>query len=63
MSHLFGVQTPAISKHLKKYFWVGELEEAVVVSKMELTTQYGAIEGKTQRVETNLYHLDAYQAS
>jgi len=34
MAELFGVQTPAISKHLKKIFDKGELDEAVVVSKM-----------------------------
>ena len=59
MSQLFGVQTPAISKHLKNIFESGELDETVVVSKMEITTQHGAIEGKTQQIETNFYHLDA----
>ncbi|MBP9559916.1 MAG: cell filamentation protein Fic, partial [Synergistaceae bacterium] len=32
MAELFGVQTPAISKHLKNIFDKGELDEAVVVS-------------------------------
>ena len=59
MSELFGVQIPAISKHLKNIFESGELDETVVVSKMEITTQHGAIEGKTQQIETNFYHLDA----
>ena len=59
MSELFGVQTPAISKHLKNIFESGELDETVVVSKMEITTQHGAIEGKVQQIETNFYHLDA----
>ena len=31
----------------------------VVVSKMEITTQHGAIEGKTQTLETQFYNLDA----
>ncbi len=35
MAELFGVQVPAISKHLKKIFEDGELNEKVVVSKME----------------------------
>ena len=39
MAELFGVQTPAISKHLKNIFEEGELDEKVVVSKMEITTQ------------------------
>ena len=33
MAELFGVQTPAISKHLKNFFEQGELREDVVVSK------------------------------
>ena len=36
MAELFGVQTPAISKHLKNIFEQGELREEVVVSKMEI---------------------------
>ena len=46
MAELFGVQTPAISKHLKNIFNEGELEERVVVSKMEITTAHGAIPDK-----------------
>ena len=34
MAELFGVQKPAISKHLKNIFEEGELDETVVVSKM-----------------------------
>lgn len=37
MAELFGVQTPAISKHLKNIFEEGELSEEAVVSKMEIT--------------------------
>jgi len=37
----------------------GQLEKDVVVSKMEITTQHGAIEGKTQTSETTFYSLDA----
>ena len=59
MAQLFGVQVPAISKHLKNIFSEGELSEEVVVSKMEITTQHGAIEGKTQTLETQFYNLDA----
>lgn len=59
MAELFGVQTPAISKHLKNIFDEGELEEQVVISKMETTTQHGAIANKTQTSETNFYNLDA----
>ncbi len=59
MAELFGVQTPAISKHLKNIFEDGELNEKVVVSKMEITTQHGAIAGKTQVNVAQFYNLDA----
>ena len=59
MAQLFDVGVPAISKHLKNIFEEGELNEIVVVSKMEITTQHGAMEGKTQQKETNFYSLDA----
>ena len=59
MAQLFDVGVPAISKHLKNIFEEGELDETVVVSKMEITTQHGAIEGKTQQKETKFYSLDA----
>ncbi len=59
MAELFGVQIPAISKHLKNIFSEGELDENMVVSKMEITTEHGAIAGKTQTKETQFYNLDA----
>ena len=59
MADLFGVQKAAISKHLKNIFESGELEEGVVVSKMETTTPHGAIAGKTQEHAVNFYNLDA----
>ena len=59
MAHLFGVGVPAISKHLSHIFEEGELEKDVVVSKMEIPTQHGAIEGKMQMSETAFYSLDA----
>lgn len=59
MAELFGVKVPAISKHLKNIFEEGELEESVVISKMEITTQHGAMKDKTQQNETQFYNLDA----
>ena len=59
MAELFDVQTPAISKHLKNIFADGELEENMVVSKMETTTRHGAVRGKTQTNDTKFYNLDA----
>lgn len=59
MAQLFGVGVPAISKHLKNIFEEGELSKNVVVSKMEITTQHGAMKGKTQSKEVEFYSLDA----
>ena len=59
MAQLFGVGGPDISKHLKNKFETGELDKDVVVSKMEITTPHGAIEGKTQTSEVAFYSLDA----
>lgn len=59
MAELFDVNVPAISKHLKNIFAEGELVENMVVSKMEITTAHGAIEGKTQTKDANFYNLDA----
>ena len=59
IAELFGVQRPAITKHLKNIFESRELEEKEVSSILEHTTQHGAIEGKTQKQETKFYNLDA----
>lgn len=59
MAELFGVGVPAISKHLKNIFESGELQEKVVVSILESTTEHGALAGKTQTTSTKYYNLDA----
>jgi hypothetical protein len=46
IAELFGVGVPAISKHLKNIFESGELQEKVVISILETTTQHGATEKK-----------------
>ncbi len=58
MAALFGVQVAAISKHIKHILEENELDARVVVSKMEITTPHGAIEGKTQTQEAFFYNLD-----
>ena len=63
MAELFDVKIPAISKHLKNIFESGELDEKVVVSILENTTQHGAIEGKTQRKQVKHFNLDAIIAA
>lgn len=59
IAELFGTKVPAISKHLKNIFASGELQEDMVISRMETTTRHGAIPGKTQTTETKFYNLDA----
>ena len=59
MADLFGVQRPAITKHLKNIFESQELEEEVVCSILERPTPHGAIEGKTQVQKVKYYNLDA----
>lgn len=59
MAELFGVQRPAITKHLKKIFESNELKEEVVCSILEHTTEHGAISGKTQTSKVKYYNLDA----
>jgi hypothetical protein len=59
IAELFDVQRPAITKHLKNIFESGELDEEVVCSILELSTQHGAIAEKTQNNPTKFYNLDA----
>lgn len=53
MAEMFGVNVPAISKHLSNIFSTSELAENSVISKMETTAQ----DGKTYM--TSYYNLDA----
>ena len=59
MAELFGVGVPAISKHLKNIFESKELQEEVVVSILENTTEHGAVAGLTQTQQVKYYNLDA----
>jgi hypothetical protein len=43
IAELYGTQRPAISKHLANIFRLGELDEKVVSSILEHTTQHGAM--------------------
>jgi hypothetical protein len=58
MCILFGKAKSTINEHIKNVFSEGELNEKVVVRKFRITTQHGAIIGKTQEVQVNLYNLD-----
>ena len=55
---LFQKSKSTISEHIKNIFEEGELDEKVVVRKFRITTQHGAIQGKTQQNEVNTYNLD-----
>jgi hypothetical protein len=59
IAELFGVQRPAITKHLKNIFNDKELNEKEVSSILEHTTKHGAIDNKTQTKEVTYYNLDA----
>lgn len=56
MAELFGVNVPAVSKHLKNIFETGEQSPNSVISKMETT----AADGKNY--ETTFYRLEAILA-
>ena len=58
MATLFGKAKSTINEHIKNVFSEGELDEKVVVRKFRITTQHGAMTGKTQEVEVNGYNLD-----
>jgi prophage maintenance system killer protein len=58
MSELFDRDRKTITRHISNIFKEAELDEKVVCSYFELTTQHGAIEGKTQTTNVKLYNLD-----
>ncbi|MBQ8517223.1 MAG: virulence RhuM family protein [Akkermansia sp.] len=57
MAELFGVQVPAISKHLRNIFDEGELSRDTTISKMETVVNRGFRGEVSQFVE--FYNLDA----
>jgi hypothetical protein len=58
MASLFGKGRSTITEHITNIFKDGELNEEVVCRNFRLTTQHGAIEGKTQSKEVKNYNLD-----
>jgi hypothetical protein len=56
MGELFGVNVPAISKHLKNIFEAKELDENTVISILETTAKDG------KSYQTNFYRLEAILA-
>jgi hypothetical protein len=58
MASLFGRNRVAITQHIGNIFKEGELNKNVVCKDFLLTTQHGAITGKTQINKIKLYNLD-----
>ncbi len=56
LAELFGVQVPAIAKHLKNIFESGELGREATVSKMEIVQSEG---GREVLRQVEFYNLDA----
>jgi len=56
MAELFGVEVPAISKHLANIFDEGELSVDSTVSKMEIVQQEGS---RSVKRKVDFYNLDA----
>ena len=58
MAILFGKGRTTITEHIGNIFKEGELNEKEVCRDSRHTTQYGAIEGKTQVKQVKHYNLD-----
>jgi hypothetical protein len=58
MADLFLTTRNNVTMHISNIFKEGELEKEVVCKNFLLTTQHGAIAGKTQTKLTALYNLD-----
>ena len=50
MASLFGRNRVAITQHIGNIFKEGELDKEVVCKDFLLTTQHGAVKGKTKRM-------------
>ena len=55
---LYQTSKSNVSEHIKHIFEEGELDKEVVVRNFRITTQHGAIEGKTQSRDVAHYNLD-----
>jgi len=58
ISQLFEIDRTGINRHIRNIYKSEELDEKVVSAKIAQTTQHGAIAGKTQTREVNIYNLD-----
>ena len=58
MSDLYQTSRTNVVEHIKHIYKDGELDKEVVVRNFRITTQHGAIEGKTQSRDVAHYNLD-----
>lgn len=58
IARLFGRDKSVVSRHIKNIFKEGELKKEEVVAFFAITTQHGAIDGKTQTKQVAHYNLD-----
>jgi hypothetical protein len=58
MAMLFGKGRSTITEHVYNIFQESELNEIEVCRNFRLTTQHGAIQGKTQERKVKHYNLD-----
>lgn len=58
MADLFGKSRSTITEHIQNIFKEEELEEKVVCRDFRLTTEHGAVKGKTQENIVKHYNLD-----
>jgi len=58
IAELFDKGRSTITEHIQNIFKEGELDEKVVCRDFRLTTEHGAIKGKTQEVVVKHYNLD-----
>jgi hypothetical protein len=58
MGMLFDRNRTVINRHIRNVFDKGELDEKVVCANFAHTTQHGAMTGKTQTFDVQLYNLD-----
>ena len=62
IAQLYGKALSTINEHLKNIFEEEELDPQVVIRNFRITTQHGAIQGKTQTNDVMCYNLDAILA-
>jgi hypothetical protein len=58
IAKLFGRDVSVVSRHIKNTFAEGELNEKMVIAEFAITTQHGAMKGKSQEHAVKHYNLD-----